>query len=400
MGEHGEVPCGQLRPCEADEQDVLEHATAERDPVEPGADAEVVGDLGDEAGNRDVEPGRDGARRTTVPEVVDHRSENRCHIDVVASDRDPVVARRPEMGVGDRLQLDRRLRLVRDDVADPEQRTDCVEQPARTRRRDAMDSALELTLEHSKFVPRRGTNRGQIGVPLDARCPQVCERDAIRPADRRIAARQRHVSEVRDALECVVAGDEDLATPDRAVGAVAGAVEREADHPLTVGHTVLGHHRRDVGVVVLDERHLATRVGLSPPPGLIARVRVGDEQVGFDPVHLGELVRGLLERGERLDAAHVADVLAHPRVGTGCEAERVLQLTADGDDRRRCRMGVAREAARTRGSAGSEAPRLRRHEEPNRRTEQRSGDRGAATRRRCVRVAVGRRHRRSRSVRR
>ena len=51
----------------------------------------------------------------------------------------------------------------------------------------------------------------------------------------------------------------------RAVGAVAGAVEREADHPLAVGDTVLGHHRGDVGVVVLDERNVAGRVGLGPP---------------------------------------------------------------------------------------------------------------------------------------
>ena len=198
-----------------------------------------------------------------------------------------------------------------------------------------MDSALQLTLEHAPFLERGGTNRGQIGVPLDAGGPQVRERGAIRLADRGVAARQRHVPQVRHAIESVVSGDEDLATPDRAVGAVAGAVEREADHPLTVGHTVLGHHRRDVGVVVLDERHVAGRVGLGPPTGLVARVRVGDEQVGFDAVHLGELAGGLLERGERLDAAHVADVLAHPRVGTGREAERVLQLTADGDDRRR-----------------------------------------------------------------
>ena len=66
MGEDGEAACGELRPGEADEQDVLEHAAAEGDSVEPGSVAEIVGDLGDEAGDRDVEAGRDGARRTTV----------------------------------------------------------------------------------------------------------------------------------------------------------------------------------------------------------------------------------------------------------------------------------------------------------------------------------------------
>ena len=61
----GETPCDQLRAGEADEQDVLEHTAAEGDALEPGSDAEIVSDVGDEAGNRDVEPGRDFAGRAT-----------------------------------------------------------------------------------------------------------------------------------------------------------------------------------------------------------------------------------------------------------------------------------------------------------------------------------------------
>ena len=43
--------------------------------------------------------------------------------------------------------------------------------------------------------------------------------------------------------------DQELAAPDRAVGAVTGAVERDADHRPRQG--VLGHAARHVGVVVL-----------------------------------------------------------------------------------------------------------------------------------------------------
>ena len=47
----------------------------------------------------------------------------------------------------------------------------------------------------------------------------------------------------------VEVGDQQLAAPQRAVGAVAEAVEGEAEHRL--GAAVLDHARRDVGVVVL-----------------------------------------------------------------------------------------------------------------------------------------------------
>ena len=64
-------------------------------------------------------------------------------------------------------------------------------------------------------------------------------------------------------------------------------------------------------------------------------------------VHVGELADGPLERGEGLDAAHVADVRAHPGVPACRQTEGVLELASS----RQCGAGVARQAHRERGVA-------------------------------------------------
>ncbi len=79
-------------------------------------------------------------------------------------------------------------------------------------------------------------------------------------------------------LVALVVGEQHLATPDGAVGAVAGPVEGEAEHLLRSVQPVFGHHRRDVRVVVLH------RCGPGGPPALrsrpgggpVQRMRVGD----------------------------------------------------------------------------------------------------------------------------
>ena len=193
-----------------------------------------------------------------------------------------------------------------------------------------MDVALQLSTEHRELVRRRGADGSQVGRPLHSCRPQVGEGGPIGLADRGIAARQRHVAQVAHPFELAVAGDQHLSAPDRAVGPVPGSVEREPDHAVAFADTVLRHHRRDVGVVVLDELDRGEHRLLGPAAGLVRRVGVGDEPLGRDLVHLRELPGRSLERIDRRDAAHVTDVLAHPRVGTSRDTERVLQLAPDG----------------------------------------------------------------------
>ena len=94
-------------------------------------------------------------------------------------------------------------------------------------------------------------------------------------------------------------------------------------------HTVLCHDRRDVGVVVLDFGHRAPRCLLRPALRLIAGVGIGGQLGCLDTVEAGKLAGGALEGPPGLEAAHVADVLAHEGVIARREAERVLELPAD-----------------------------------------------------------------------
>ena len=73
----------------------------------------------------------------------------------------------------------------------------------------------------------------------------------------------------------VEAGHQHLASPQRAVGAVAEPVEGEPEHRSRA--TVVDHARRDVGVVVLhrDEREVELL-------GELGREVLGVEVVGHD----------------------------------------------------------------------------------------------------------------------
>ena len=95
MGENGEVVSDELGSHEADEQDVLEDTTTERDDVEPGSLAELGGGFDDEPGDRDVEPGRDSAERATGPDVIDDGTQDRGGIDAVVGPPEPILARVP-----------------------------------------------------------------------------------------------------------------------------------------------------------------------------------------------------------------------------------------------------------------------------------------------------------------
>ena len=143
------------------------------------------------------------------------------------------------MAVGERLELDRGLALVGDRVAEAAERGDGVEQAAHARRRRRGEAGAG---ELGDLLPlRRGTSR-----PISSSHAQ-----AIRHGSRIAASppgiRTGHSWPIRSKPAQVAA--QQLAAPDRAVGAVAGAVVDRARRRLDA---VLGEARREVGVVVLD----------------------------------------------------------------------------------------------------------------------------------------------------
>ena len=144
---------------------------------------------------------------------------------------------------GELLELDRRLALVADVLAHAEQRRDGVEEAAHARTR-AAGSSFRL----SRTSAQRGQRHRQAGAL------EVRGGDAPRLADRRLAAGQRHRLEVREPLEAGEVAAQQLAAPERPVGAVAGAVEDERERRARLA--VLGEARRGVRVVVLDADEL------------------------------------------------------------------------------------------------------------------------------------------------
>ena len=166
------------------------------------------------------------------------------------------------------------------------------------------------TVSSSGASARTGARSPSQEIPAARRC---AERDARRPPDGRVATGQRHVAEVRDALEVVVAGDERLTAPDGAVGPEAGAVEREPDDPLPDRHLVLRHHRGDVRVMVLHEHRRVRRPGsagrahVGPLAGVVAGVRVGEQNRRLDLVERLELPRSTART---------------PRASRGCRCRR------------------------------------------------------------------------------
>ena len=127
------------------------------------------------------------------------------------------------------------------------------------------------------------------GNPARSRCSGS---EAPGLPDRRLAAGKRHRLEVGEPLEALEVAAQQLAAPERPVGAVARPVEDERERrPLLA---VLGETRRGVGVVVLDADEL--RVLLERP---LRRQVLGMEVVRDDLGLDRRASRGTSSRSER-----------------------------------------------------------------------------------------------------
>ena len=184
--------------------------------VEPGREHRDVGTrpaLGDEPRPR-AAPGS----RTRPPSLsaTDTRSARRSPVEPVARCRPP---RRP-------LQLDGGLGLVAHRRAPAEEHRDRVEQAAHAGggqgRRPAGEVAHVGDAGGVDAAHRDGIAGGELTPD---------RRHAPRLPDRRRAAGHGHRPQMADPLEAVEVGDQHLAAPERAVGAVPEAVERQRDAP-------------------------------------------------------------------------------------------------------------------------------------------------------------------------
>ena len=164
------------------------------------------------------------------------------------------------------------------------------------------------------------------------RIPQQADGDAPALARGLVAAGLREGLDGAEPPEALVVGEQELAAPDRAVGAVARAVERDADDGRLL--VVLGHAGEDVRVVVLDleERHadfLGERFG--DGRSVVARVQVAGDGLGAVLEQGFHELDGILEREHGAQVAHVADVRRWVEEVAAREAEGVLELATDAE---------------------------------------------------------------------
>src|ERR1022692_4176562 len=157
--------------------------------------------------------------------------------------------------------------------------------------------------------------------------------DPPRLADRRLASGERRRLEPREPLERGEICLQQLAAPERPVGAVTRSVEDERERGTLL--PVLGETGRGVRMVVLnlDQRQpLLVRPLRRQVPGMeIARDggRLDGEHLEIEP----EVVA---ERAVRRLRVEVAEVRGEERLTVTGDAERGLQLCAGGDERDGC----------------------------------------------------------------
>lgn len=133
----------------------------------------------------------------------------------------------------------------------------------------------------------------------------------------------------------VVVRQQELAAPHGSVVAVAGAVERDADHAQCAVQAVLGHRRGDVRVMVLYAYHLPfTGQTSGQPSRAVSGVRVDGQGAGPHPGDGLQLLSGVLEGVLGGEVVHVTDVSGQPGPAPFRQAQDVLEVTARGEDRR------------------------------------------------------------------
>ena len=127
--------------------------------------------------------------------------------------------------------------------------------------------------QHVEILRRNIGDKGKVAHEIASEVAhQIRHSHAPRFADRRLSAGQRNIRKVRGALEAAVIGQQHFPSPDAAVGAVAGAVKRDADDAAF--QMVLRHAACDVRVMMLhaDLRQLGLRQ--RPARREVARVQI------------------------------------------------------------------------------------------------------------------------------
>jgi len=138
------------------------------------------------------------------------------------------------------------------------------------------------------------------------------------------------------ALKTAVVCDQEFASPDGAIRAIAGSVECHAQDRSGVGRpVVVSHAARHVCMMVLYIEH-GEMFRLCPllavARGQTVRVQIAGDDRGFYPKQGLVARHGLFEAFKGFPVLHVPDMLADKGMLVTGQTEGVLQLGAAGQD--------------------------------------------------------------------
>src|SRR5665213_553956 len=163
----------------------------------------------------------------------------------------------------------------------------------------------------------------------------MAEGHAPRLADGGFPAGHGDVVEMGETLEMVEAADEHFPAPDAAVGAVAGAVEGDADGFGL--DCMFGHASGDVSVMMLhgDETQAAF-AGPLPGPfgGEIAGMKIVNYCLGIDLECSHEVVERFAKEVEAGEIFKISEMLALIDKATASEGKDIFEMAADCEERR------------------------------------------------------------------
>lgn len=233
----------------------MEAAAAEANAVEFALLADFFGKFDKERREPSMEAAADIGNRLLAAKIVKQRLEKgECADLPVRAVGTQIEGIRAIVSgiVGGHFQFDGGLRFVIYRGTNAGEGGDGVEQTAATGCARRMDLAIDHLLDNvaAAFIDAAKKWKIQSVEILDVVLDQIAERDAPRFVNRGGAAGQRDIFEMRGAFEFFVIRKEYFPAPDRAIGAVASAIESDADH-FSI-EMIFGHAGSDVGVVVLD----------------------------------------------------------------------------------------------------------------------------------------------------
>ena len=141
-------------------------------------------------------------------------------------------------------------------------------------------------------------------------------------------------AEVGNTIEALNVCDQQLAAPEGAVIAKAGAIEGNTQHRAR--DVVLGHHPQQVGVMVLHLEvggTLILAIALGPLMAEVAWVAIRDQQFWLEVVEFAKGGQGLLEVLLHRQAVEIADIGAVDALAAEGERQLVLLLRPDRQER-------------------------------------------------------------------